>query len=108
MRKQRMISCKTAALVMVASAVLLDAYRAEAAPVMTPTALAAAMQQVRPSHRVPYVCRRDAYGRTCTYVSPERNLRSDRPHYNGAYPYYSAQPNGGYSGYYPFYWANPQ
>jgi hypothetical protein len=62
---------------------------------------------------VAYVCRRDAYGRTCTYAWPSG--RSDRSHMGGYWSNstsrYQSQGSGYYpygSGYYPWYWANPQ
>jgi hypothetical protein len=61
---------------------------------------------------VAYVCRRDVYGRTCTYVWSSD--RSDRSHTSGYWSHtsrYQSQGSGYYpygSGYYPWYWANPQ
>jgi hypothetical protein len=99
--------CVRAAAGMLLIAIALPSSAARAVPLAGP--LSAAAEQAHITHRVPYACRRDAYGRVCTYVSPwDRNLRSNRPHASGSSPYYQAQPYSGSSGYNPFYWANPQ
>ena len=60
---------------------------------------------------VAYVCRRDAYGRTCTYVWHSGRHRS---HTSGSWSNvspYQSRGSGYYpygSGYYPWTWGNPQ
>ena len=60
------------------------------------------------SRNVGYVCRRDAYGRTCTYVW--RSDRPDQPHtssYWSNVSRYQSQGSGYYpygTGYFPWYW----
>ena len=107
MREGKIVFCKIAATVTISGLIL--CLRAQAVPLAIPSGLGLAAAQAKLSQAVPYICRRDAYGRTCTYVSSvDRNVRSDRPRTYGGSPYYQAQPYAGSSGYYPFYWANPQ
>jgi hypothetical protein len=107
MREGKIVFCKIAAVGIISGVIL--CLRAEAVPLAIPANLALAAAQAKLSQAVPYICRRDTYGRTCTYVSSaDRNVRSDRSRTYGGSPYYQAQPYSGSSGYYPFYWANPQ
>ncbi len=83
--------------------------KAQALPLAARYGITSAVHDADIKRNVAYVCRRDAYGRTCTYVWPSG--RSDRSNTSRAYPYYQAQGSGYYpygSGYYPWYWANPQ
>jgi hypothetical protein len=85
---------------------------AQALPLAAGYSITSEVQDSDIRRNVAYVCRRDAYGRTCTYVWPSG--RSDRS-YTGQYwshtSRYQSQEHGYYpygTGYYPWYWANPQ
>ena len=113
MRNRMLLFCMSATAGFLMEATFFAAPRAHALPLAAHYGIASTVRDSNSSHNVGYVCRRDAYGRTCTYVWPSgRNVRSDRPHAIGAYPSsYQAQGSGYYprgSGYFPWYWANPQ
>ena len=88
----------------------LAAPRAEALPQAVGYGIPSEVHDGDVRRNVAYVCRRDAYGRTCTYVW--RPDRSHQPHtyWSNVSPYQSR--GSGYypygSGYYPWYWGNPQ
>jgi hypothetical protein len=108
MRNRMLVFYMSAAAGTLMGVTFLAASRVQALPLAAHYGIASAVHEADSRHNVAYVCRRDAYGRTCTYVWPSgRNGRSDRSHTSAAYPQYQAPLSQG-SGYYPFYWANPQ
>jgi hypothetical protein len=108
MRNRMSLFYMSAAAGTLMGATFLAAPRVHALPLPAHYAIASAIHDADSRDNVAYICRRDAYGRTCTYVWPSsRNVRSDRSHASGAYSNNQAPLSQG-SGYYPFYWANPQ
>jgi hypothetical protein len=105
MRKPMLLVYVSAGAGILMAAMFSAAPQVHALPLAARYGITSAVHDADTRRSVAYVCRRDAYGRTCTYVSPSG--RSDRPNTGR----YQAQGSGYYpygSGYYPWYWANPQ
>jgi hypothetical protein len=111
MRNRMLLFCVSATAGTLMEATFFATPRAHTLPLSAHYGIASEVYEAHSRHNIAYVCRRNAYGRTCTYVwTPDRNVRSDRPHAIGAYPS-ASQAHGYYpygTGYFPWYWANPQ